>query len=281
VSGPAYGRYQVAEPPSALAQLHVHDGASTLKEVDHETPIAVLDQSDLIAQGIHCSRFIPGCKTDPEALGSCTANADMAHAAAILPEDHFLALCKEMINSSYAEHPDSYGEPVKIERGAIGFYFNCTHQTGDPSQEWPPTDCGSSGPYVYSEMQRLGFVKGQLVTSAGEALVSLLQKGGVLVGSPFFYSWEAPDAQGFVDGDGTAADLEAAIASGVAGGHEKYIAAIEKLTLLPTGHVDPVNTILRERNSWSRTWGDEGCCRIHLSTWVMLNSQCDFRQLVV
>lgn len=280
MSYPVYGRVQVAEPPGNLAFLHLRDPAVTLKEVDHETPIAVLDQSDLIAQGIHCSRFIPGCKQDPDALGSCTANAAMAATAKALPEAEWLRLCETVIHSSYAEHPTGYGQPVKIERAAIGFYHRCTDQIGNPGEEWPPTDCGSSGPYIVSELKRLGAITGQKIASGADNIASLLQTGGIMQGTPFFFAWEEPAPDGFIDGKGRAADLEAAIASGLAGGHETYIAAIEKLTVLPTGRVDPFNTTLRVRNSWTKGWGDNGCFRVHLSTLSMLAGQCDFRQIV-
>ncbi len=279
---PMYGRLHSPEPPSALLSLHLHDGVSPLKEVDHETPLGVLDQSDLIAQGIHTSRFVPGCKQDAEALGSCTANTLIEAAAQALPEAKFIALCDRLVklkvSSNYGEGPTGYQDTAGAERGAIGFYAACTHQTGNPATEWPPTDCGSSGPAVYSEAQRLGVVVSEKIAAAGESLVSLMQGGPVLVGSPFFYSWEEPDAQAFVDGNGTSESLETAIRSGVAGGHEWLLTAIEKLTLTGTGKVEPFGTLLRFRNHWTKSWGEAGCGRIHLSTLIMLSGQCDFRQ---
>lgn len=280
---PVYGRYQAPEAPSALLDLHFHDGSTPLKEVDHETPIAVLDQSDLIAQGIHCTHFIPRCKADPEALGSCTAETFIEAVARKLPEAKFLIFCRSLINHPASEAPEGYTGTQNahgLQRAAIAFYHRCTDRTGDPAQEWPPTDCGSSGPYIVSEAKHLGVISGQKIASGADNIVSLLQSDGILMGSPFFYSWEEPDAQGFIDGRGRASDLEAAIASGLAGGHETYIAAIEKLTVLPTGHVDPFNTILRHRNHWTSSWGDHGCFRSHLSTWVFLGGNCDLRQLV-
>lgn len=269
MSRPVYGRYQAAEPPSALGSLHLHSGAP-LKEVDHEPKVGVLDQSDLLAQGIHTSQFIAGCKEDADALGSCTAEAFVAQASNGLPEAHFL-------RSSGAAN---YNDVVAAQRWAIEFYHWCTDQTGDPSTEWPPTDCGSSGPYVYSEALRRRLCSSQKIAHGAENIVSLLQSGNVIQGTPFFYPWEEPDIQGFVDGDGSPQALERAIEGGVAGGHETCISAVEKLIVLPTGHVDPRNTILRVRNSWSPSWGDHGSFRIHLSTLVMLGGQCDFRQLV-
>lgn len=275
-----YGRVAVAEPPANLRSLHLHDESVVLREVDHETPIAVLDQSDLPQQGIHTSRFIPGCKVDAEALGSCTANTWVEMIATLLSAEALFAACKLVIRSTYAQAPTSYTSTHGLERAAIAFYHVCTAQTGNPSEQWPPEDCGSSGVYVAKESERLHITTGQKIASAAN-LISLLQTGGVMTGSPFFYSWEEPDKDGFIDGKGRPSDLEAAIASGLAGGHEFYTSAVEKLALLPTGKVDPLNTILRHRNHWTHAWGDNGCFRSHLSTWLHLGGQCDHRQLVI
>lgn len=265
---PTYGWFHVIEGPSSLAALHFHDG-SVLKEVTHAPKCGVLDQEDLFAQGIYVSRFIKNAK-DADALGSCTANATMAATSAILPEDEWLTFATA----------SAYDDVVNIEEGAITFYHECTDQTGTLQQEWPPTDCGSSGPYIVSELQRLGLVKGASVAHGATSFVSLMQTTGILVGGPWFNSWETPGKLGMIDGNGTATDLRAAIASGVAGGHERYSFQIEHLALTATGDVTPEKTILVDRNSWSRSWGDTGNYRVHLSTYVMLGGSSDYRQLV-
>lgn len=269
MSYPVYGRYQAAEPPAALRCLHVHDGTTPLREVDHEPRNAVLDQSDLLSQGIRCSTFIAGAG-DVDALGSCTFNANTSGLANVLPEAEFLMV------TDAASHQDT----VALEKFAIVSYHGGTDQTGDPASEWPPTDCGSSGPYIYQYDERQGWAHSQLLAHGAQNIVSLLQRDGVLQGTPFFYLWEEPDASGFVDANGTASDLQAAIASGVAGGHETYLSAIEKLVLGAGGVVIPEQTVLRARNSWGPSWGDHGSFRIHHSTPVWLGDNCDFRQLV-
>lgn len=273
-----YGRIQVAEPPSALLRLHVHDGSTPLREVDHEPKNGVLDQSDLLAQGIRCSTFIPGAQ-DVDALGSCTANATISALSNLHDEADFVTITKNLAGYE-ASGAASFADAVGAERAAIGFYHGCTDQTGDPASEWPPTDCGSSGPYIFQYAKRLRLCSTERVAHGAQNIVSLLQRDGILQGTPFFFAWEEPDNSGFVDGKGTTADLEAAIRSGVAGGHETYISAIEKLTLSQTGQVIPGQTVLRVRNSWGRPWGDHGSFRIHLSTLVMLGGNCDFRQLI-
>lgn len=264
----SYGQFQVAEPLSALARLHTQDG-SELHEVDHEPKMAVLDQQDLDKQSIDTSVIVPGARK-VTALGSCTANGTTVALSNVLAQAEFLKL----IGGT------SYSDTRAGEIYAIRFYHACSSQTGDPSQEWPPTDCGSSGPYIVQEAKSQGLISGDRIAHGADDLVSLLQTDGVLQGGPFFDSWEDPASDGFVDGDGSADALSAAIQSGVAGGHETYISAIERLVLTATGRVDATKTILRVRNSWSKGWGDHGSFRIHLSTLVMLGQYSDFRQLV-
>lgn len=277
MSNPQYGRFQAPEPPSNLALLHFHDGVTALKTVDHEPKVGILDQSDLIRQGINTSVLIPGAKT-VDALGSCTANTFIEAASNILDETAFAATVGRLA-SRYPES-DPYTDVVVAEEAAIGFYALCTHQTGDPSTEWPPTDCGSSGPYIASEAIKQRVSSKQAIAHSPESIVSLLQSDGVLWGTPFFYAWEQPGPNGMIDGNGTVADMRAAIASGLAGGHEIYISAVEKVSFLASGQVNPAKTILRFRNHWTKTWGDHGSGRVHLSTLAMLGSHCDYRQLI-
>lgn len=270
-----YGRYQVPEPPSALLSLHAHAGGG-LKPVDHEPKMGVLDQQNLLAQGIRVSEFIPGAQ-DVDALGSCTANATTVALSNVLDRDVFALFIRDLgrVDGDLAV----YVATAAAERAAIGFYHRCTDQTGNPGQEWPPTDCGSSGPYIVSELEALKLITGQRIAHGADNLVSLMQRDGVLMGSPWLNAWEEPTPDGFIDGDGSASTLQRQIGLGIAGGHETYLCAVEKLVVSPAGHVDPYRTILRGRNSWSASWGDHGCYRVHLSTLVTLGGHCDFRQI--
>lgn len=261
------GRNDFVEHPSVLRSLHLHDGVTPLTTVDWEPKVAVLDQEDLDVQGIDTSVLIPGAPK-VKALGSCTANTGTEALSNLLPEEQFLQVTEAA----------SYDDTVGAEKYAIRFYHLCTDQAGDPSQEWPPTDCGSTGAAVVSEMQAQGLASGAQVAAGAQNIVSLMQGGGAMWGGPWFNAWFEPDAHGFIDGNGSASALQAAINSGVAGGHELYLSAIEKLSLTATGIVIPQLTVVRFRNHWKRSWGDNGSGRVHLSTFVSLGGQCDFRR---
>lgn len=271
----SYGQLHVAEPLHNLMLIHRHAG-QPLREVDHEPPLAVLEQENFAAQGIDTSALVPGApKVD--ALGNCVLNAGTAAVS-------FLGA------PVYSKYLDALNLPVSTvglfadakmgEEAAIVAYHGCTDQTGSTSSEWPPTDCGSSGVYLVEFLQKLGIVTSQKIAHGAQDICSLLQTGPVLEGCPFFNAWEDPANNGFVDGNGTSSDIERAIRSGVAGGHETLQSAIVRLTLSATGLVVPEHTILRVRNSWGKSWGDHGSFFIHLSSLVALGGYADYRQLV-
>lgn len=265
-----FGRFAVSQAFRA-DRIHFHRGGP-LKTVDHESPIPVLDQEDLFKQSIDTSKLIPGAAR-VDALGSCTCNAGTASLGERYASVHGAAgLAKIGLSTTNA---------VADEEFAIRLYHAVTDQTGDPAQEWPPTDAGSTGLYVCQELQAQGHISGHKTVTDMTGLVSLLQGGTVIQGTPFFNAWMTPDARGFVDGSGGMEDLEAAIKSGVAGGHETCITAVEQLDVGATGKVNASKTVVRVRNSWSTAFGDHGSFRLHLSTLEMLGSYCDFQQFVV
>ena len=260
-----FGRYAVAEPFRA-ATLHLWKGEE-IKAVDWEPPIPVLDQEDLLAQGIRTSELIPGAQ-DVDALGSCVCNAGTASLA-------------ERFHAARGRLPTgiSATDSVANECFAIELYHATTDLTGDPSQEWPPTDCGSTSLYVCTGLQRRGLISSYKSAATTEAVLSLLQTGTVIIGSPFFNAWMEPDVHGFVDGGGFFGDFQRTIESGVAGGHETCLTAIESVTPGRNGTVD--QAVIRVRNSWNSTWGDQGSYRLHLTTLRYLGANADFKQFIV
>lgn len=265
-----FGRYRVADP-MRLDRMHLHRGEH-LREVDHEPPIPVLDQEDLIEQGIDTSALVPGALR-VDALGSCTCNAGTASLAERYAAVHGVdALPRIGLSTTDAVADEAY---------AIRLYHSVTDQTGDPAREWPPTDCGSNGLYVSTELEKQGLTCGHKTAHGIHNLVSLLQGGTVIMGAPWFKAWMEPDQLGFVDGSGGVEDLQWAIASGVAGGHETCITAVERLVVDATGRIDTAASHVRVRNSWSPAFGDRGSFRVHLSTLEMLGQYADFKQLMV
>lgn len=262
-----FGQYSVAETPR-LDRLHLYKGGR-LTTVDHESPIPVLDQEDLIEQGINTAALVPGAQ-EVDALGSCTANATTCSLG-------------ERWKAAKGELPPglSATDAVADEEYAIKFYHACTDQTGDPSQEWPPTDCGSTGLYCCTELEKQKLISSYKSATDIHGVVSLMQSGTVIMGGPWFNAWMEPDSNGFVDGDGSVATLAKAIASGVAGGHETCITAVETLKFDLLGIIDPDESTLRVRNSWSTSFGDNGSYRIHLSTLQLLGRYFDYKQFVV
>lgn len=272
-----FGRYQVAEPLSALDRTHFYTGAP-LKEVDFEPAVGVLDQEDLPAQGILTSELVPGCATNLPALGSCTANTTIECVSNLVAGDAAFAAACQVIG---AQGVTGFSDVVGAEKAAILFYHQATDLTGSTSTEWPPTDCGSSGPFMAQMLQKLGLTSGEKVGAhTAEDLVSLMQDGNVAWGTPWFNAWMDPPADNFLDGNGSTSAIEKSIRSGVAGGHEITESAIEKLVLTATGKVEAEKTVLRIRNHWTRSWADAGSCYVHLSTWLALGSHGDFRRFL-
>lgn len=267
-----FGRYQTPEPLRAKT-LHLHRGEA-LKETDYEPPIPVLDQEDLFDQGIFTSQLVPGAK-DVDALGSCTCNAGAASLAERLAAGTGLGL--ESVKNAGMSLTDS----AINEKFAITLYHQVTNQVGSRAQEWPPTDCGSTGLYVCQELEKLKLIKRHRTTHDIPGLISLLQSGTVIMGLPWFNAWMEPDASGFVDNGGTVDDLNNALRSGIAGGHETCISAVECLQMWGTEKIDLQASHVRVRNSWGNRWGDHGSYRIHLSTLQYLGSHVDWKQFIV
>lgn len=272
-----FGRYGVQEPFRAELQ-HLYRGAP-LKTAEWVIPIPVLDQEDLFAQGIDTSELISGAQK-ADALGSCTANATTASIS-----ERYKTAGRSLLQLELPSNDGSLGVTSSnsdmCEEFAIAFYHACTDQTGDPSQEWPPADCGSTGLYCCQELMHLDLISSYQTGTGGQVLASMLQAGSVIIGLPWFNSWMEPDVQGFIDGAGTIEDYDQATASGLAGGHETCVYQLPQLVLTATGQVDTQQSWVQVRNSWSAGWGLSGDYRIHLSTVDMLAQNVDLKQFVL
>jgi hypothetical protein len=245
-----------------------------LKEVRWTPPIPVLDQEDLLAQDIHTSEFIQGETQDVDALGSCTAQASTASFA------ERLAAVKGV--AALASVGISPTDTRANEIWAIKFYHAVTTAYGGPDGEWPPNDDGSSGIYCCDELEVRGLIESHKSATTVWGLLSLLQKGSAEVGGPWFNSMMTPDSNGFIDGDGSTAAIKRVIASGEAGGHERYVGAIIQLKLTSKGEIDLERTILEDRNSWDANWGPlGGSYRYHASFLQATLNQTDFKAFVV
>jgi hypothetical protein len=277
-----FGRVQ-SVAPMQLHRLHVSAPSATLREVSWTVPIPVLDQEDLFAQGIDTSQLVPGAQK-VDALGSCTCNAGTGHLA-----ERMAAVGHELAGLGIASSTGAGGATLDLrhpdaktaEEFAILLYHLVTDQTGNPASEWPPTDCGSSGYYVCTELEKQGFASTYKTGAGVLGALSLLQAGTVMQGSPWFNAWFKPDSQGFVDCDGSVDAFMAALESGVAGGHETLQTGIPQFAVTSSGQVDLQNTVIEVRNSWSVNFGLAGSYRIHASTLDLLSAYTDYKAIVI
>jgi hypothetical protein len=250
------GRHQVLDARS-LEWLHEHTG-SVLKPAAHAPRIPVLDQEDLLAQGIAVSAVVAGAK-DVDALGSCTGNAGAAAVSVLLNDDQARQAGLDVSSAKGAEE------------FAIGLYAQATG-LDDADGVFPPDDSGSSGLGIAKALKRRGLVGHYRHATTATAVASLLQTGPVLLGTPWPKAWFEPDRYGFVDGGDWAS-------SPVAGGHEICVIALEQVVQDHAGRVEPESTVIRFRNSWSTSWGDQGDGLMTLATYQLLRRYIDALQL--
>ncbi len=262
-----FGQFAVAEPPH-FDRMQLHRG-EPLREVSWPMAFGPLDQEDLIEQGIFTDKIVMGAAR-VDALGSCTAQSTTAHYG------ERLHVAGKDLTAAGLSATDLTGNEV----WAIRFYHSCTSQTGDPAQEWPPTDCGSTGLYCCKEMLAQKRIADYKTATGAANLLSMLQAGSAIMGGPWFNSWMAVDSDGFVDGDGSLDALYEAVASGVAGGHETTPHTIVQLAQTSNG-IELDKTIIEVRNSWSTSFGLSGDYRVHASTLQFLASYFDYKQFVV
>jgi hypothetical protein len=253
---PALGRHLVLDPRS-LAYRRRYTGES-IRPVEWSPKVPILDQQDLIGQGIHTSKIFDGVD-DVDALGSCTANSatglvSILHTAAAL-----------------ADAGLDVTDPTGAEKWAISLYSDATHRDQWHDQAWPNTDCGSSGLGVAKALRHRGLIDQYGHATTAEELGALLQFGPVLMGTVWMDSFFTPGPDGFIDADPNWPS------STVAGGHEVCLTALEDVSLNPDGTLAD-STALRFVNSWSSSWGEQGSGRLTVGTYRALRQDIDLVQ---
>ncbi|PSK57069.1 hypothetical protein B0E38_02600 [Streptomyces sp. 111WW2] len=255
---PALGRHLVLDPRS-LAYRRPYTG-DPIHPTEWAPKVPVLDQQNLLAQGIRTSTLAEGVD-DVDALGSCTANAAAAAVSVLHTADQLATAGLDVT------------DPAAAETWAIGLYSDATHRDEWLDDTWPSTDSGSSGLGVAKALRERGLIDQYGHATTAEELCMLLQTGPVLMGMPWYDAFFSPvGRQALLD------DIPDWQSSPVAGGHEVCITALEHVMFLPDGGLDYPRTILRARNSWSTSWGDAGEFRLSLALYQALRSEIDLVQ---
>jgi hypothetical protein len=244
--------------PRSLAYTRIYDG-QPLHAREWEPTIPVLDQQDLISQGIDTDDWHPHSGT-VDALGSCTGNAGTAVLSCLLSKAEAAAARLDTTDAAAAE------------RFAISLYADATRADEWHRRQWPSEDCGSSGLGVAKVLKRRGLIQQYGHATTAHQLAVLLQTGPVLMGMPWHEAFFEPPASALLD------DIRGWEHSPLAGGHEVAVIALDKVTIGRTGVLDLRNTLLRIRNSWSASWGDGGDFRMSLAVYQALRDQIDLIQ---
>jgi hypothetical protein len=252
---PLLGRNQVLDPRSLDHMIEAETTRSAIKPVDHPLGIGILDQSNLEAQGEYVSQLVRGAE-DVDSLGSCTGNAGTYSLSTSPKLSGRVKAAGGVLDESYA----------------IQLYAAATVADEYPDDAFPPTDCGSSGLGVCKVLKARGLIGSYQWATTVHGVGALLQRGSVLFGTPWFNSWFNPDSDGFVDAGGR----DVWEASGLAGGHEICVVALESWD-----DRDPGKSVVRFPNSWNESWGDRGYGRMRLSTYAALRKQIDVKQIRV
>lgn len=253
---PGLGRHMVLDPRS-LAHRTPYTG-QPLRAREWAPKIPVLDQQNLLAQGLRTSRLFSGVD-DVDALGSCTGNAATAALSVLLSAKE----CRTAgLDTTHAAEAETF---------AIRLYADATTRDQWHDYTWPSNDCGSSGLGVAKALKARGLIGSYKTATSAEELCLLLQDGPVLMGMPWKAAFDEPAGPlALLDGIPNWRD------SPTVGGHEVCITALESVAVDETaGRLIPAHTILRVQNSWNSSFGDAGSFRMSLAVFQALRDQID------
>ncbi|WP_329131564.1 hypothetical protein OG552_10535 [Streptomyces sp. NBC_01476] len=254
---PRFGRHQVLDART-LAYRRSYSG-EPIKPADHEPNLPVLDQEDLIDQGIRTSELFPGLDDLP-ALGSCGGNSGTEVAAALLTPVEATAVGLDVTDA------------VAAEKYAIGVYSDATKRDEWHDVQFPSDDCGTSGLAIAKVLRSRGICDQYGTATTAEEFARDMGHGTCLFGMPWYQAWFEPTSSALLD------DVTGWENSPIDGGHLVTATALEKVTFTKTGDLDPKRTIVRLRNHWTTSWGDGGSFRLSLDLYQQISDQVDIIQ---
>lgn len=254
---PRLGRHLVLDPRT-LAYQRPYTG-EPIKPADHEPDLPVLDQEDLLQQGISLSYMFDGMQ-DLDALSSCGGNSGTEVAASLLTREEALTVGLDTTNA------------VGAERFAIGVYADATAVDQWQDVQFPSDDCGTSGLAIAKVLKARGIADSYTTATTAEAIARDLAHGTLLYGTPWYQAWFEP-----VGPDALLDDIKDWESSPVAGGHLVTVTALEKVAFDRSGRLDLKRTIIRLRNHWG-SWGDNGSFRMSLALYQHTRDQVDVIQ---
>jgi hypothetical protein len=231
-------------------------------ELDSRSLGYLLDPA-LAQQPIKPAEWAPPIPTlDQGQTGSCTGNAGTYHLATLLGASRL----SEVRLDGYPLTPN---DAARNEEFARQLYHHATIEDGFQGT-WPPDDTGSSGLGVCRSLKKAGLIPRYVWATTSRGMASFLQRSGCIIGMPWMEAFFQTDRDGFIDHDPNW------YYSGVAGGHEVYVEALEKWD-----EHDMRNGIIRFHNSWTDGWGDHGRGRMRISTYERLRAEIDCKQFAL
>lgn len=255
---PLLGRHLVLDERS-LAYRRPYRG-EPIKPAEWAPKVPVLNQQDLLAQGIRISEMFPGMD-DVDALSSCTGNAGTTLVSILHDADDLAAAGLDVT------------DPAAAERWGIGLYSDGTHRDQWHDVAFPAVDCGGSGLGIAKALRHRGLADQYGHATSAHQLCRDLGYGPFLLGTAWPRAWFEP-----VGRSALLDDIPNWQDSPIDGGHEVCVVALEDVVYDSSGDLDFKRTILRIRNSWSRSWGDEGEFRMSLALYQALRSEIDLVQ---